>query len=392
MQRREFLATAQRGIAASVTCGLAVPAGLASVTHPDLLATRFAAPNSQPPTTPPANPAARAVTGQPAAAPDKPAVTEKSAAGEKPDTREKPAAGEKPTAGNDAVAADGYPVKLEIIDCHTHFYDPGRPEGVPWPGKGTSLYRTVLPKDLRALTLFRPLTGTIVVEASPWVEDNAWLLALAARDPFVVGVVGNLQLGDPEFAARLKRFAADRRYRGIRVSSSAVKERVERREWREFQQLADANLALDVNGGPDTPAILARLAPQVPELRIVLNHIGNVRITAAAPPADWRAGIAAAARHPNVFCKISALVEGAARDGQSAPGELDFYRPYLDAVWDPFGDERVIYGSNWPVSERAASYSTLQQLALEYARGRGVPALRNFCAENSQRAYRWRPS
>lgn len=295
-------------------------------------------------------------------------------------------------APRQAVASDGYPATLEIIDCHTHFYDPSRPEGVPWPGKGTPLYRTVLPKDLRALEMFKPLTGTIVVEASPWVEDNAWLLGLAERDPFVVGVVGNLQIGHPEFAARLKRFAADRRYRGIRVSSTVVKDCVERGDWLDFQRLSEANLALDVNGGPDTPAILARLAPQVPELRIVLNHIGNVRITAAAPPADWRAGIESAARQPNVFCKISALVEGAARNGQAAPAELDFYRPYLDAVWAPFGDERVIYGSNWPVSDPAANYATLQKIVLEYARARGPAALRNFCADNSQRAYRWRPS
>jgi predicted TIM-barrel fold metal-dependent hydrolase len=291
-----------------------------------------------------------------------------------------------------AIAADGYPATLEIIDCHTHFYDPSRPEGVPWPGKGTSLYRTVLPKDLRAVEVFKPLTGTIVVEASPWVEDNAWLLELAARDPFIVGVVGNLQVGHPEFATRLKRFAADKRFRGIRVSSSLVKEHVERGEWGDFQRLSEANLALDVNGGPDTPAILARLAPRVPDLRIVLNHIGNVRISADAPPADWRTGIAAAARQPNVFCKISALVEGAARDGQSAPSDLDFYHPYLDAVWEPFGDERVIYGSNWPVSERAATYASLQKITLEYAKARGAAALRNFCAGNSQRAYRWRPS
>lgn len=298
------------------------------------------------------------------------------------------AAADKPTD----MDGDGYPTALEIIDCHTHFYDPGRPEGVPWPGKGTSLYRTVLPRDLRAVPAFKPLAGTIVVEASPWVEDNAWLLRLAAQDPFVVGVVGNLQLGEPEFAARLKRFAEDRRFRGIRVSSAAVRERVEKEEWRDFRRLADANLALDVNGGPDTPAILAKLAPHAPDLRIVLNHIGNVRITADSPPADWRAGIQAAARHPNVYCKISALVEGAARDGQNAPMELDFYRPYLDAVWEPFGDERVIYGSNWPVSERAASYSRLQKVALEYARGRGLVALRGFCSGNSHRAYRWRAS
>ena len=76
---------------------------------------------------------------------------------------------------------------MEIIDCHTHFYDPKRPQGVPWPDKGSSLYRTVLPKDLRQLEQYKPVTGTVIVEASEWVEDNQWLLDLAKNEPFIVG-------------------------------------------------------------------------------------------------------------------------------------------------------------------------------------------------------------
>lgn len=278
---------------------------------------------------------------------------------------------------------------LGIIDCHTHFYDPSRPEGVPWPAPNTPLYRTVLPRHLREQPQFRPLTGTLVVEASPRVEDNAWLLELASRDPFVVGVVGRLEPGFPEFARDLARFAADPRFRGIRVASTRVAELLERRQLADFERLADADLSLDVNGGPDSPAVVARLAQRLPRLRIVQNHIGNVRITAEPPPADWSAAIRAAAEHERVYCKISALVEGAARDGRQAPTELDFYRPYVDVVWRAFGDERVIYGSNWPVSERAADYATLQRLALSYAFERGDEATRRFCSLNSRVAYKW---
>jgi predicted TIM-barrel fold metal-dependent hydrolase len=122
---------------------------------------------------------------------------------------------------------------------------------------------------------------------------------------------------------------------------------------------------------------------------IVLNHLGNVALTDAPPPAAWQAGIRAAAAHPNVFSKLSALVEGAARDGRQPPSELAFYQPYLDVVWDAFGDDRVIYGSNWPVSERAADYKTLQRIVLEYASTRGPEATRKFCARNAQQAYGW---
>ncbi len=254
---------------------------------------------------------------------------------------------------------------LDIIDCHTHFYDPTRPEGVPWPEKGTSLYRTVLPKDLRALPQFRPVTGTIIVEASSRLEDNQWLLDLAKDDPFIVGIVGRLEPGTKDFGLQVKRFAANPLFRGIRVSSDLVAGMLEKGTLGDFKILADADLALDVNGGPETPAILAKLAKKMPTLRIVLNHIGNVRITSEAPPLAWAEGIQKAALHKNIYCKISALVEGAAREGKRPPKDLAFYRPYIDVVWNAFGSERVIYGSNWPVSELATDYLTLQRMIME---------------------------
>lgn len=287
------------------------------------------------------------------------------------------------------VVQANVPEGLEIIDCHTHFYDPTRPEGVPWPGKGTPLYRTVLPKHLREQTAFRRLTGTVVVEASPRIEDNAWLLEIAKHDPFVVGVVGSLDPLADDFATNVARFAKDPLFRGIRISVKTVTELLKQGQTQRLTPLAEHDLALDVNGGPDTPAAIAELSGALPKLRIVLNHIGNVQITTEPPPAAWQAGIRAAASHSTVFCKISALVEGAARSGQTAPRELAFYRPYLDVVWNAFGADRVIYGSNWPVSERAADYATLQRIAMEYVAEKGPGALEKFCAKNASLAYKW---
>ncbi len=282
--------------------------------------------------------------------------------------------------------ADATPVDFEVIDCHTHFYDPSRPQGVPWPAKNTSLYRTVLPKDLRAQKQFKPVTGTVVVEASPWVDDNAWLLDLAKDDPFIVGIVGNLMPGNPQFAEHLKRFAANPLFRGIRISSATLKPLLEQNDLSDLKRLSDHNLSLDVNGGA---TFIEPLAARLPDLRIVLNHVGNVRITSEAPSDNWQTDIRSAAKHRNVFCKISALTEGAARNGNAAPVDLDFYRPYIDVVWKAFADERVIYGSNWPVSERGADYLTVQRLVFEYASEKGDAVAKNFCSLNAKRAYQW---
>src|SRR5262245_1657434 len=82
---------------------------------------------------------------------------------------------------------------IAAIDAHTHFYDPTRPEGIPWPSKTDKLlYRKVLPEHFLAVARPCGVVGTVVVEASSRVEDNQWLLDLAVKEPFVVGVVGRL--------------------------------------------------------------------------------------------------------------------------------------------------------------------------------------------------------
>lgn len=288
-----------------------------------------------------------------------------------------------------SLLAEEPAAELDIIDCHTHFYDPTRPEGIPWPPKDSPLYRTVLPQHLRALRKYRPVTGTVIVEASNRVEDNAWLLKLAKDDPYIVGIVGNLTPGTPDFKNHVARFAVDPLFRGIRISVQLLQDLLQKNKTDDLKLLADHDLALDVNGGPDTPASIAKLAALLPSLRIVLNHIGNVHVTGDKPPREWQTAIQTAAKHSNVFAKISALVEGAARDGKSAPGDLAFYKPYIDVVWNAFGDDRVIYGSNWPVSDGAADYETLQRIVMEYAAQKGDPATRKFCSLNAKLAYKW---
>jgi predicted TIM-barrel fold metal-dependent hydrolase len=239
------------------------------------------------------------------------------------------------------------------------------------------------------LKQYKRVTGTVIVEASPLVEDNAWLLELAKDDPFVVGIVGNLKPDAPECAGHLKRFAANPLFRGIRISSGQTIEMTAKNRLDDLKRMVDLDLALDVNGGPETPAAIAGLAAKVPNLRIVLNHIGNVRITPETPPRDWAEGIRAAASHANVFVKISALVESASRDCKKAPKDLAFYKPYIDIVWNAFGNERVIYGSDWPVCESAADYETMQRIVMEYAQDKGDLAVRQFCSLNAKRAYKW---
>lgn len=292
-----------------------------------------------------------------------------------------------------AVAAPGFSdvPTYPIVDTHTHFYDPERPQGVPWPGKDDkSLYRRVLPEHFEKFAKPLGVTGTIVVEASPWVEDNQWLLNLAEKDRFILGVVGNLTPGKPEFADQLKRFAASPYFRGIRVNASPLKLGLDDAAFlADIKRLADADLELDLNGGPDLLPLVDQLASKLPELRIVINHLANVKIDGPNPNTEWLAGMKSAATHPRVYLKVSALVESAARDGKQAPADSEYYRPILESVWRVFGEDRLIYGSNWPVSDRAADYQTVLKIVTDFFQEKGATATSKFFAKNAKAAYRF---
>jgi len=281
------------------------------------------------------------------------------------------------------------PRPAKIIDTHTHFYDPTRPQGVPWPPKDDALlYRTVLPKGYRALPVPQPVSGTVVVEASPWVEDNQWILDMAAREPFIVGLVGNLPLGTPEFAGHLKRFAANPIFRGVRIRDGSFEKALDDRAFvNDLRDVAERGLCFDVHSPPSWVAPSVRLARLVPNLRLIINHVANAEVTGKEPPDDWRRMMEKLAAHPQVFMKVSGLVEGTKRSKGDAPADVDFYRPVLDILWKLFGVDRLIYGSNWPVSEHYAPLGRVQQIAMSYFAEKGQTTLDKVFWKNARTAY-----
>ena len=284
------------------------------------------------------------------------------------------------------------PRELVIIDTHTHFYDPSRPGGVPWPPPDDQLLnRTTLPGHYRRQPVRRPVNGTVVVEASHLVEDNQFILDLAKDDPFIVGLSGNLPLGTPEFAAHLKRFTRNPLWCGMRHRGRDLAQDLESADFlRDVKLLADADKQLDVLG--TTPVLLQtdRLARKIPALRIIIDHLANTKIDGKHVDPQWARDVRAVARHPNVYMKVSGMVEGTGRRNGDAPTDVDYYRPWLDVVWEAFGEDRLVYGSNWPVSARFAPLTTVQALAYDYFSAKGNGPLRKVFSENARRLYHWR--
>ncbi len=285
-------------------------------------------------------------------------------------------------AGSRAAAAA---VPVPAIDTHTHFYDPTRPQGVPWPRPADALlYAPHLPAHFAAATAGLGVVGTVVVEASPWPADNLWLLELAAASPTIVGVVGHLAPGTPQFAPTLRQLAAQPLFRGLRLGGRTLQTLDQPAVAADLGRLADAGLTLDLLGGTPILAPAERIARAWPALRVVLNHLPFPIWDAAVP--DLRTALAGVARCPNVYAKVSDVVRRI--DGRVV-ADPAYYRPALNALFDLFGPDRLLFGSNWPVSGRHAPYRTIHDTVAAYFRAKGPVAAEKFFWRNSLAAYRW---
>lgn len=274
-----------------------------------------------------------------------------------------------------------------IIDTHTHFYDPSRPEGVPWPPpENKLLYRTVLPADFQAVAAPHGVTTTIVVEASSWFADNDWILDLVANEPALIGLVGHIAPNRPEFATELARFTSNPRFCGMRCGGSYFGDVEAGTFLEDMATLAAAGLQLDVLVRREQFDELIKLANRVPTLRVVIDHIGHMPIDGNAIAPEWQAAYQQLAACPNIAMKVSALIEQSTI--QPAPADPEFYRPTLDVLWNAFGAERVIYGSNWPVLERAGDYGKAFTIVDQYFREKGDAAYAKYFWENALAIYK----
>ena len=270
-----------------------------------------------------------------------------------------------------------------IIDTHIHLYDPFRPQGVPFPDPDDDiLYRRVLPEDYKAVAISEGVTGVVVVEASSWIEDNQWILDLATQEPLIFGFVGNLDPYDKDFDRYLNRFASNPIFRGIRPRERKGKED---RFLTAMEKLVVKDLELDTGMNEN----LCEIARQLPELRVVINHIGGIPIDGNAPDPERMDLMRKVAEYPQIYCKVSGLMDLRSQV-QPAPTDLAFYTPVLDALWETFGEDRLIYGSDWPVSDRSGrSYSDIQRLVQTYFFNKGEEASEKYFWKNSKNAYKW---
>ncbi len=250
------------------------------------------------------------------------------------------------------------------IDAHQHFWIYNDRE-YGWMGAGLESLRVDRgPRDLWPLLQASGFDGTIAVQARQTIAETAWLLELARQNPFIKGVVGWVDLCNPILADQLEQFASNPKLRGVRhvLHDEPDEGFMLRHDFRRgIELLANFDLAYDLLLFPQHLPLASRLVAQFPQQRFVLDHIAKPLIKDAIL-SPWKGDIRHLATFPNVYCKISGLVTEA--DWQNWTG-ADF-RPYLDVVFEAFTPQRIMFGSDWPVSTLAGTYQQIYQLIKDY--------------------------
>lgn len=255
---------------------------------------------------------------------------------------------------------------------------------MPYPGPNAA---TALPDRYQADVTPLGIRGGIKVEASPWVEDNLWVLDLIKDHPFIVGMIGNLDPLKAEFREYLGRYHRNKLFLGIRYGNIWGYNLVTAVEKPEFidnvKELAAAGLTFETaNPRLDLIEATLRLTDKIPELRVVLGHLPALDLPTGREALKTYSSNLAELRKRNVYAKLSGLIRRGHEQNDPA-----LYKPMLDFMWDIFGEDRVVYASGWPggLPKIKAELAILRP----YFSGKGQPAAEKFFWKNSVGAFQW---
>lgn len=254
---------------------------------------------------------------------------------------------------------------MTLVDAHHHVWDLSVRDQ-DWIPQQSPLRRDFTPADLTPLAAAAGVTRTVLVQTITVPEETPEFLALAAAHDLIAGVVGWTDLTRPDIAdelARLRELPGGAWLKGIRhqVQSEPDPEWLLRADVRRgLAAVAEAGLVYDLIVQPHQLPACVKAAESLPQLMFVLDHLGKPPIASGALE-PWAAHIKALAALPNTTAKLSGLVTEADHDAWTVAD----LRPYTETALDAFGPARLMFGSDWPVCDLAASYAQVMEAAQE---------------------------
>ena len=272
-----------------------------------------------------------------------------------------------------------------ILDSHHHLWKYA-PDEYGWmDGTMELLKKDYLPGDLEPLLKESGVSGTVAVQARQSLEETEWLLELAEKHSFIQGVVGWVDLCSPLLGEQLERFFGNPKLVGVRhvVHDEPDENFLHRADFqRGLGLLQDHALVYDLLLFPKHLQKAIELARIFPGQRFVLDHLGKPFIRSGLIE-PWKSDIEELAALPNVWCKLSGMVTEADR----VSWKQEDFLPYMAAVLESFGPERVMLGSDWPVCVLAGTYGEVVEIVLKFINSLSKEEQMMICGQNAMDCY-----
>lgn len=271
-----------------------------------------------------------------------------------------------------------------IIDAHQHFwqFDPVRDAWIT--DDMAAIRRDFLPADLEPVLVQNGIDGCVAVQASQSEAETEFLVNMARAYDVVKGVVGWVDLRAENLTDRLTHFAQFSQIKGYRHVAQAEPDDFLTRPAvvQGIRTLAEFGLTYDILIYPNQLKAALHVVRAVPEVNFVIDHLAKPYIK-KQDISRWSNFMAEIAKNRNVSCKLSGMVTEA--DWQQW-SKRDFF-PYLDVVFEHFGPDRLLFGSDWPVCLVAADYTQVKTLIEDYVAPWGDEARQKVFGANAARFY-----
>jgi L-fuconolactonase len=271
------------------------------------------------------------------------------------------------------------------IDSHQHFwiFDPVRDSWIN--DEMRVIQRDFLPADLYPVLTENGIDGCIAVQADQTEAQNDFLLALAHGNSFIKGIVGWVDLRSDHIAERLEHYSRFELIKGFRHVLQGEEDRalmLKPAFMNGIGRLKEHGFTYDILIFPDQLQYISEFANAFPEQKLVIDHLAKPYIKDKNIN-DWAKDIRALAKHDNLYCKISGMVTEA--NWQNWKTE-DFF-PYLDVAFEAFGAERLMFGSDWPVCQVAATYGQMKGIVEQYTSKLSTAEQVQFWGGNAAKFY-----
>ena len=246
------------------------------------------------------------------------------------------------------------------IDSHQHFWI-FNPVKDAWITNDMKIIREdFLPEDLQPLLAKNNFDGCIAVQAEPSERETEFLLDLAGEYDFIKGVVGWVDFTAQDVKKRLEYFSRYKALKGFRhiVQAEPEDDFLLRADFcRGIALLKEYDLTYDILVYPKHLEYVEKFVKRFPEQKFVIDHIGKPFIK-DRKIGEWEKDVRKFSALKNVSCKVSGLVTEA--DWHS--WEISDFHSYLSVIFDTFGTERVMFGSDWPVCLVAATFEEVCEI------------------------------